>query len=117
MLHLRIGLEIMVARHADKILQRLQLAALGLNDRLLLGRPAVALPLLNRPKAGANLVMDVLGNQDHFLEHLLLVVKAREGRLELSIQFLKFDKTFFASGLAAASLPLRIFLIYLLIER
>src|SRR5437867_892505 len=69
------------------------------------------------PRRYSNFFVDVCGNHNHLLEHLLLVIKTREGRLELPIQFLKFSKALFASRLAVAPLPLGIFLIDLLIER
>ena len=92
-------------RHAHKPLEGADLVSFGLDDRLLGGGFALRFQLLDGPQAGLNLVADVLGHQRHFLDDLLLVMKAREGGLELPVEPLELVEQARAPALLARLLP------------
>ena len=70
----------------------------NLTDLLLLGRFALPLDFGDGMEAQLHLVMDIVRDQRHFLDHLLLEIKPVEGVLQFVVQFLEFAGRLVAGG-------------------
>ena len=74
----------------------------------LLGGLALLLQILDGAQAELDLVVDVLRDQRHFLDDLLLVVELREGVLQLAVELPEVARGALSrSGLGRLALPVR----------
>ena len=103
-------------RHPHKFLQRLDFLLLGGDEMLLRGGFALHFRLGQRAQAVLQLVVDVLRDERHFFDDLLLEAKFGKGRLQLPVGILESRQRPLDLGLAVGLAPGGIFVIHLLIQ-
>jgi hypothetical protein len=114
-LELLIGFEVILEGHADEFIEGFDLALLGEDDGLLLGGFALGFELANGAEAKLNLVVDVIGDEGHFLDDLLFIIELGEGALEFLVELVEILEGFVAFDLGGG-LPGGITVVHLLIE-
>ena len=75
-------------RPADELFEGEELASFLSEGGLLLAAFAMVSQLLDAPRAGSKFLVDITGDGDHVLQHLLLVKELRKGGLEISVELL-----------------------------
>ena len=84
-----VGVEVILSWFADKRLKRRQLALLSLQHHVHLRRTWSLAELLNRAKVLLHLVVDIIRNERHLLDHLLLEQEFGEVLLQLVVQLVE----------------------------
>jgi len=106
-----------LARHSDKILQRFELAPFDLNLVLLVRRFVMPLQFFDDPQAGLDSIINVLRDEDHFLQDFLLEIELGKHVLQFVVQLLELDEKLFSFGFASGLLPLGVFAIHPLVDQ
>jgi hypothetical protein len=75
------------ARHPHELFERLDFGAFGVQRRAPFGGGALSLQFLNMAQARLEFLVDVAGHNNHFLDHLLLVIKFQKKFLQLRAHF------------------------------
>ena len=98
--HLGTGAEKILPGHPHKSLQGLELPPLRFNQGARLGRFVLRFQLLNEALARLDLILDVLCDQRHLFDGLLLVTESGEALLEPAVEFseLGMERVFFSRG-------------------
>ena len=112
MLQFLVSREVILGRLADEGLESGQFALLALEHHVGLRRLGGLLQLLNHSQVLLHLVVDVVRDQPHFLDDLLLEEKFREVFLQFVVQFFERLGGFFRLGLGRAT-PGGVFFIHL----